>query len=442
MLRRELKQLFRLALPLAAAQAGTQMMTIVDVAVLGRYSSRDLAAVGYANAFFFAIAIVGMGAVFGIDPLVSQAVGAGDPVRARRVLWQGVWFALIVTAVLSFGIVGGAALMSHVGVDPGIILPGQQYLLIRGIGLAPLLLFLVVRAYLQAKSITRPLIVAMIVANIVNFFGDLLLVFGWGPIPALGAAGAAISTVAATLLELAIVVYAVSKIPVDAEDLRRWNGAEIARMVRVGWPVAMQLGAEIGIFALVGVLAARLGTAALAAHQVVISVASFTYTMALGVAGAGSVRVGIAVGSRDVASTRNAGRAAFLGGLTVMTISGIAFASFPGPLARLLTSDGPVIAIAIPLFIVAAFFQLSDGLQAVGSGILRGAGDTHFSFIANLIGHWLIGAPIAFWLGFHQRMGIVGLWWGLCVGLTVVAIMLVYRFERISASPIVPVIER
>lgn len=443
MLRKELRELFRLALPLAAAQAGTQLMTVVDVAVLGRYSARDLAAVGFANAFFFFVTVIGMGAIFGIDPLVSQAVGAGDPVRARRALWQGIWFALTVTAVLTLPLLAGAAIMPHVGVAHELLEPASAYLLIRTAGLAPLLLFLVMRAYLQALSITRPMIMAMVVANIVNFGGDVLLVFGAGPIPPMGAAGAALSTVAASVLEVAIVAFAAGAVDMSgSEHVRRWDTVEIVRQFRVGWPVAMQLAAEVGIFALVGVLAARLGTLQLAAHQVVLGLASVTYTMSLGVAAAGSVRVGNAVGSRRIAATRTAGRAAFIGGAAVMSVGAIVFASAPRLLARLVTDQQDVIAVAIPLFAIAALFQLSDGLQAVGSGVLRGAGDTHYAFIANLIGHWIIGVPLALYLGFSRGMGIVGLWWGLCAGLTAVAVLLVFRFERLSASPIVPVVER
>lgn len=443
MLRRELRQLFRLALPLAAAQAGTQLMTLVDVAVLGRSSARDLAAVGFANPFFFALTVIGMGAVFGIEPLISQAVGAGDPVRARRALWQGIWFALAVTAALTLPLLLAAAVMPHAGVDRDIVAPAIGYLLIRTIGLAPLLLFLVVRAYLQALHITRPMIVAMIVANIVNFFGDIMFVFGFGPIPAMGAPGAAISTVAASILEVYIVVRAAKRIEVQStQNLRAWNSAEIGRALRIGWPVSAQLGAEVGIFALVGLLAARFGTVPLAAHQVVLSLASFTYTMSMGVSAAGSVRVGTAVGSRSVEATRAAGRAAFIGGAAIMFAAALAFAIAPRPLAMLLTNQPAVIDLASSLFVIAALFQLSDGLQAVGSGALRGAGDTHFALIANLIGHWLIGAPIAFYLGFARGMGILGLWWGLCAGLTAVAAMLIYRFERLSRNAIVPVAER
>jgi MATE family multidrug resistance protein len=333
--------------------------------------------------------------------------------------------------------------MPHVGVARELVEPAVQYLLIRTAGLGLMLLFLVIRAYLQAYSITRPMVIAMALANIVNFGGDILLVFGAGPIPPLGAPGAAVSTVASSILQLAIVAMAARTVKVSASsDIRRWSGTEIRRMARIGWPVAMQLAAEVGIFALVGVLAARLGTVPLAAHQVVLTLASFTYCIALGVAAAGSVRVGVAVGSRNLTATRTSGRAAFIGGVAIMSFAAAIFAGLPRPLARLITSDLNVVDAAVPLFLIAAYFQLSDGLQAVGSGVLRGAGDTHFSFVANLIGHWVVGAPLALYLGFQRGMGIVGLWWGLCAGLTVVAAMLIHRFERLTGAPIVPIAER
>jgi MATE family multidrug resistance protein len=434
----ELRQLFRLAAPLAAAQAGSQLMGVVDIAVLGRYSARDLAACGLANAFFFAISVVGMGVLFGIDPLISQAVGAGDRMRARRVLWQGVWLALIVAGVLTVPLLLAVKLMHLFGVQRELIEPAKQYLLIRTTSLVPFLLFYVVRSYLQAHHVTRPLVISMVVCNIFNLIADIVLVFGWGVIPPLGAAGAAIATVAASVLQLAIVAAAVQKMNF-APGLHRWNGAEVFLAYRLGWPVALQMGLEVGVFALVALLAGRLGTLQLGAHQVVISLASFTFTVALGVASAGSVRVGLAIGARDAVRTRLAGHAAFIAAAGFMAVSALLFALAPAFLARLLTDDKAVIAVSLPLFFVAAFFQLSDGVQAAGAGVLRGAADTRYSFLANLFGHWLIGLPIALYLGFRMQMGIVGLWWGLCAGLTVVAVLLFMRFERLSSSGIAPV---
>lgn len=444
----ELKALFRLAAPLAAAQAGNQLMGLVDVAVLGRLGARELAGSGLANAVFFALSIMGMGMVMGVDPLIAQALGAGDRVRARKLLWQGAWLALAVSALLSVVMYVASGSLHLIGSKPELIEPARTYLLVRLTSLVPFLLFFVARAYLQAMARTRPLLVAMIAANLFNVAADILLVFGggilpeWaGPLrsfPALGVAGAALATVLCTILQLIVVGWAVFDEPDLPEVSHRPRKDEIFLAARVGWPVSLQMGAEVGIFALVALLASRLGTTELAAHQTVIGVASFTFTVALGVAAAGSVRVGKSVGARDAIATRISGHVAFVGGIAVMAASAIAFAAFPRGIARLVTNQEQVILAAIPLMVVAAVFQLSDGIQAVGAGVLRGAGDTRYAFYANLVGHWCVGLPVALLLGFKGGLGIAGLWWGLCAGLTIVAVLLFLRFEKLSRGEIVP----
>jgi len=438
--RRELRELLRLAVPLAAAQAGTQMMGLVDVAVLGRLGARELAGSGLANAVFFAFSVMGMGMVFGVDPLIAQAIGAGDRGRARHLLWQGVWLGLIVSGVLTLVLLAGAWALPLIGSKQELIAPARAYLLVRLLSLVPFLLFFVVRAYLQAHGVTRPMVIAMILANVLNLIGDIILVFGIeGWVPAFGVAGAAMATVLCTILELVIVVAAVKKIKMTEPFDPRPDRAAILQAARVGLPVALQMGAEVGVFALVALLASRLGTLQLAAHQLVIGLASFTFTVALGIAAAGSVRVGIGVGARDPIATRSAGYVAFLCGAGFMGLSALAFAVMPRLLTRLVTNQENVIAVAIPLMLVAAVFQLSDGVQAVGAGVLRGAGDTKYAFYANIVGHWVIGLPIALLLGFKMNFGITGLWWGLCAGLTVVAILLGLRFEKLSRGTIAPI---
>lgn len=445
---RECRELFRLALPLAAAQAGTQLMGLVDVAVLGRLGARELAASGLGNAIFFAMSVVGIGIVLGIDPLVAQAVGAHDRVRARRVMWQGVWLAIIIALALSVALLVGALAVPLVGAHELTAL-ARTFLLIRTLGVIPFLLFFVVRSYLQAHGLTWPILASMILANVANFLLDILLVFGgsdlpsWaGPlraIPPMGVAGAAISTVISTFLELAVVAAAVPFVDVPEHVDHRVRRRDVRRAFRIGLPVGLQMGAEVGIFALVALLAGNVGTLDLAAHQLVIGLASFTFTVALGVAAAGTVRVGLAIGARDALRTRLAGQATFLAGMGVMGVSALIFAAFPRLVARIVTNQQDVIEAAVPLFFVAAVFQLSDGAQAAGAGVLRGAGDTKYTFYANVVGHWLIGFPVAILLGFGLHLGVVGLWWGLCAGLTVVAILLFRRFDRLSKDEIAPV---
>jgi len=230
----------------------------------------------------------------------------------------------------------------------------------------------------------------------------------------------------------------VRRVHIDETVDHHWNRREVASAFRLGLPVGLQMGAEVGIFVLVGILAARLGALQLAAHQLVLGLISFTFTAALGVGAAGSVRVGVAVGARDARATRIAGHAAFLGGAGLMLLPALAFALIPRAVARLITDQPDVLAAAIPLFLIAAVFQMSDGTQGVGAGVLRGAGDTKFPFYANLLGYWAIGLPVALWLGFHLGLGITGLWWGLCAGLTIVAILLFMRFEKLSRTEITP----
>jgi MATE family multidrug resistance protein len=450
--RREFRELFRLAAPVAAAQAGTQMMGLVDVAVLGRLGARELAASGVGNAVFFAFSVIGTGIVLGIDPLVAQAVGAGDHVRARRALWQGVWLAITVSAVLTCVLAFGANALSYVGA-PELTEDARAFLLVRTTSLLPLLLFFVARSYLQAYGRTRPLLVAMIAANVLNLAGDIVFVFGghglpwWtGPlryVPALHVAGAAMVTTLCMILEVLILLVplrAMSRaMGLPAHVDHRWSARDVMHAFRIGLPIGLQMGAEVGIFALVALLAARVGTLQLAAHQVAIGLASFTFTIALGIAAAGSVRVGLGVGARDQLATRRSGHIAFIGGALVMGTSAAMFALIPRSLARLVTDQESVLAAAAPLLLVVAVFQLSDGIQAVGAGVLRGAGDTKYTLYANLFGHWCIGLPTALILGFYRGQGVVGLWWGLCTGLTVVAVLLFRRFERLSRSVIAPV---
>ncbi|HKO54656.1 MAG TPA: MATE family efflux transporter, partial [Thermoanaerobaculia bacterium] len=288
----ELRELFRLALPLCAAQAGTQLMSLVDLAVIGRLGARELGGAGLATAVFFAISILGMGTVLGVDPMIAQSVGAGDKVRARHVMWQGIWLSLIVAAVLTVPLLLGPLVFEWFGIAPDLVAPARSFLHIRTIGLAPILVFLTLRAYLQAHGITRPMLVSVIICNIFNVIADILFVFGGFGLPAMGVSGAALATVIASVIEVSIVAFAVWRLPLpphEAGPLHRWTPDEILRALRVGLPVGLQMGAEIGIFALVGLIAGRIGALPLAAHQLVLSLASFTYTISVGVATAGSV---------------------------------------------------------------------------------------------------------------------------------------------------------
>jgi multidrug resistance protein, MATE family len=449
--RAELSSLARLALPLAVASAGQALMGVVDTAVCGRAGGAVLAGTGLGNAIFIAAAIFGMGLMMGLDPLVSQAFGAGDPRRARHLLWQGTWLALVAGAVLAVPCALAPLLLRPLGIEDAIAVQASHFLWARAPSLPVLLVFVAGRSYLQGLGLTRAVVVATVVGNVVNLLADLLFVFGgaglpaWtGPlraVPPMGSGGSALATSLVTVVQMLVVGWAARAVttPGGVAGLRRPVGGTIGQAARVGLPVALHMGAEVGVFALVGFLAARLGQAPLAAHQIAIALASFSFTVAVGVGQAGAVRVGWAIGAGDTAAARRAGLVAFGAGAGVMSLSGVLFLLFPAGLARLMTDDAAVIGAAAPLMMVAAVFQVSDGVQAVGAGVLRGAGDTRFTFAANMIGHWVLGFPVALALGVLAGLGVTGLWWGLCLGLCAVAAALLARFLRISSREIRPI---
>ena len=429
----ELRKLLRLAAPIAISQAGYALMGLTDTAVVGRLGAPALGAIGLANGLFFGVAVIGVGAMMGLDPLFAQALGAGDEGRARGLIWQGLWLSVGVTLLLALPIAALPLLLEPAGIEPLVARQARLFLWLRLPGLWPLLGFAALRAYLQSAHRLRALLIATVVANLANLGLDIVLVFGKLGFPALGAPGAGLATSLCAFLQFAIVALVAHGGPPARPRL-----ADMKKALSVGIPVGLQMGAEVGVFALVGLLAGRLGARALAAHQVALSLASFTFCFALGIGQAGSVRVGWNVGARDTPAARRSGLSAFAGGALVMSVAALSFWLIPAQLARLLSDQQEVIDAAVPLLWVCAFFQISDGIQGVGAGVLRGAGDTRFPFLANLVGHYAIGMPVAIVLAFWFGMGVIGLWWGLCAGLTAVAIALLTRFLRLSSREIVP----
>jgi MATE family multidrug resistance protein len=453
--RAEVGALFRLALPLSLAMGGQALMGVVDTAVVGRAGAVALAGTGLGSALFIALSVFGWGVMMGLDPLFAQAFGAGDGAGARRLRWQAAWLALFASVALAVPSALAPLLLEPLGIPPDVAREATGYLLWRLPGLPFLLLYFGERGFLQAAGRVRPVLVAALAANVVNVPADLFFVFGGAALPAwagplramppMGAAGAAIATSICTALQAGILAWSAgalggagARLPPGAWTPRR---ADLRAALGVGVPIGLHLGAEVGIFSLVGFLAGRLGPIALASHQLALSVASLTFTVALGFGQAGSVRVGWAVGARDREGARRAGLAALACGVGFMAASGAVFLAAPAAIARALTDDPEVVARSVALLRIAALFQVSDGAQGVGAGILRGAGETRFTFTANMLGHWALGAPAALGLGFGLGMGVTGLWWGFTVGLTFVGVALAWRFLRLTSREIVPLRE-
>ncbi len=429
----EWKALVRLALPLSLAQGGQALMGLVDTAVLGRLSPEAQGGAGLASSFVFMVSFFGMGVMMALDPLVSQAVGAGDSKRAREHYWQGVWLSFITSFILVLLCLPLPVISTRFGVTDDVAQEAATYLKFRLAGIPFTLLFVAARSYLQGQGKTGPAVWAMLVANVANLILDIVLVFGFGPVPALGTAGAAIATTLCIALQFLILSRSFGVAPHGVSRALNWS--EIKKVAAVGLPIGAHLIAEAGVFTLAGFLSSRLGNVSSAAHQVALSWGSFSFSFAVGVGSAAATRVGWAIGRGESHLARKVGLTAFGVGALFMSVCSLLFLLAPGPLARLLTSE-EVVPLAVQLFVVLAVFQISDGIQAVGAGALRGAGDTQFAFWANVVGHWGVGFPLALVLGVYGNQGVIGIWWGLSAGLTAVAVALFSRFWFISGREI------
>jgi len=296
-------------------------------------------------------------------------------------------------------------------------------------------------------SVTRPIILATIFGNVANFLGNAVFIFGDRAlvkvglpalgIPGFGAVGSALSSSVACALMAGVLFLAISRFEAPADpERRRFDRGLAGTIARLGLPFGLQILAEVGVFTVVAILTGRLGAATASGHQVAITLASFSFTITIGIASATSVRVGHAIGRGDTPAARRAGFAGLLSSAGVMSTSLVAFFVAPVLLARILTDQPDVIAAALPLIRIAAFFQLSDGTQSTAAGALRGAGDARFPLWANIAGHYLVGLPIALLLGFGLGGGAAGLWWGLSAGLTAVGLALLARFARLTSRTI------
>jgi MATE family multidrug resistance protein len=430
----ELSAQIRLAIPLAAQQLGFQLMGTVDAALLGRYDDSALAAAGVGNSVLFAVVSVGLGVVMGLDTVLPQAVGAQRTAAARRSLAAGLRLAMLIGLGCTVVVLAAPALLSVADVPPDVVRDARLYINLRAIGIVPFLLSIALRSYLAAHHITRPLIAAVVIGNLVNAGLDLVLIFGAGPIPPLGVAGAAIATVSVQLAIVAI-YRAGARAIAGGGPAPVATRADVVEILRYGAPIGGHLLAEIGVFALATVLAAHLGTLPAAGHSIALNLASFTFSVAVGIGSATAVRVGHAIGAGDRQLARGRGLLGLRLGLAVMAVFAAAFVIAPRALAGLFTDSALVIAQAVPLLQIAALFQLSDGAQAIAAGALRGIGDTRATFVGNVLGHYGVGLAISLALAFGAGLGAPGLWWGLSAGLTVTALYLVQRFLAGTREP-------
>jgi MATE family multidrug resistance protein len=424
-----------LAIPVVLAELGWVTMGLVDTLMVGGLGPEAIGAVGIGTSLFMGVCVFAMGLLLGLDTLVAQSFGGGRLEDCHRWLVHGIALSVLLTVPVMLLLRLLSAALGAWGLNPQVLELLRPYLSALTWSVLPLLLYASFRRYLQGMGAVRPVMFALITANLFNLFANWVLIYGRLGAPTMGVRGSAWATVIARIgmagVLLAVIFHRErARRPGLFDTPLRIEIARMRRVLSLGLPAASQVTLEVGVFAAATALAGKLAPASLAAHQIAINIVAFTFMVPLGVASAGAVRVGQAVGRHDGVGAARSGWTALLFGTFFMSCAAVVFLLVPRWLIGAFTPDREVISAGISLLFVGALFQLFDGVQGVATGVLRGLGDTRTPMLWNLAAHWFIGLPVGYALCFQAGYGVIGLWWGLSTGLVICGVALLVVWAR------------
>lgn len=428
--RTEARKLLSLSIPVMVTQAGTMLLGVVDTVMVGQYQSEALGAASLGHLWTMGTMIFGLGIIFGMDPIVSQAHGRGDPATMARTLQRGVVLAMVLSLPIGCLWWFAEPALIFLKQDPALSQSAQSYSRVQVFSLPAFLVFNALRQYLQGRGIVRPALIVVVAANLVNAGLNWCFIYGRLGFPEMGVTGAGLATgITRVFLLLALLaliwvgrLHQEAWIPWSRQSLRF---AGFRDVLLHGIPVGLQYGLEVWAFQIATILAGWLGKTQLGAHSIVLNLASLSFMLPLGISIGTVTRVGNLVGERRFHRAQLAAWVAMALGASVMAGSACLFVLGRSLLPSFYSTDQALLQHAIHALPIAGAFQLFDGIQVVGGGVLRGMGRTRPAAVFNLLGYYVLALPLSYWLAFTCGQGLAGIWWGLCLGLGVVALLLV-----------------
>jgi MATE family multidrug resistance protein len=438
----------KLAYPIILGMLGHTIVGIVDNIMVGRLGSTELAAVSLGNSFVFIAMSLGIGFSTAITPLVAEADGKSDIAKGRSAFHHGLYLCSILGVIL-FGIIYfSKPLIAFMGQPENVVELAKPYLDIVAFSLIPLIIFQAYKQFADGMSETKYSMWATILGNLVNVLLNYLLIYGIWIFPELGIVGAAIGTIVSRFVMLGYMHYMMNLKKKFHPYFKDFSLKEIKRevnikIIKLGTPSAMQMFFEVALFTGAIWLSGRLGTTSQAANQIALSLASFTFMFAMGLSVAAMIRVGNQKGLEDFKKLRLVAFSIFLLAIILEIIFALIFVVFHEyfPLQFIKTVDDlgnpileniEVVKIAAQLLLVAAVFQISDGIQVVVLGALRGLQDVKIPMYMTFVSYWVIGFPISIYLGLYTSYAAAGIWIGLLAGLSAAAILLFFRFNYLT----------
>jgi len=448
--RHEVRPTLALALPIMAGMVSQMLMGLADTIMVGRVGVVPLAASAFVNALAHLPLVFGLGLLSCIAVQTSQAYGAKRPAEAGEVLRHGLAMSAIIGLLAMLALFALHPLLGHMGQSPEVAAASGNYLLLFGASLLPALIAHGCKQFSDALNHPWLPTLVMLGSVLLNIFLNWILIYGnWGA-PALGLEGAGWATlIARIVLATVLIGYVLRATAMRTFHPLRWqiafSGAQFRTMFTVGWPVGAQHFFEVSAFTLGAIMMGWIGADAIAAHQIAISCAAMTFMSALGIGAATCIRVGHAYGAKQFQRTRRIGFSAIAMAATLMGGFGIVFALAGKPIAGLFIESPTVVALTAQLLIVAAIFQIADGVQVTSLSALRGLSDVRVPAVIAVVAYWFVALPVGYVLAFRAQLGVVGMWIGLAAGLGAAAVGLTRRFHwhtRKSAPhrPVPPVV--
>lgn len=429
------KDNFRLAYPVVISQLGHTLVHFSDTVIIGHTGEVPLAAVALGGSLFSIFMVMGIGMSYGLTPLIAQEHGRKNPDQCGFLLRHSLVINVILGLVLSSVIILGSYHLDLLGQELEVRTLAKPFLQLLGISFFPLMIFLTFKQFAEGLGFTRQAMRISIIGNVLNIVIGITLVYGLFGAPKLGVVGVGIATLTDRVLMAVAMAWYVLSSRRFRDYLVRFRQqyisiAAIKQLLGIGTPVALQYIFEISAFSSAIVMAGWIGSREQAAHQIAINLASITYMMASGISAAAGIRSGNNFGAGNWKDLRASAIASYHMVLLMMSATALLFMLGCRLLPLMYISDAAVVDIAAHLLIIAAFFQLFDGTQVVGLGILRGLGDVRVPTVITLLAYWVLGLPLAYVFGFIFNFGIQGIWWGLLIGLLTASVLLFFRFQH------------
>lgn len=448
---KEFRYNLKLASPVMLGMLGHTFVSFIDNIMVGQLGAAELAAVSLGNSFIFIAMSIGIGFSTAITPLVAEADTEGNFEKGKSVFKHGLFLCTVLGLIL-FGILLFAKPLMYIMDQPEeVVNLAIPYLDLVAFSLVPLIIFQAFKQFSDGLSLTKYPMYATIVANLLNVAINYVLIFGKFGFPEMGIVGAAVGTLVSRFVMVAYLWWLLakrekSKAYVTNLKFFQLSKQPIKKLSNLGLPSAMQMFFEVGIFTAAIWLSGTLGANAQAANQIALNLSSMTFMVATGLSVAAMVRVGNQKGLKDFKALKRIAESIFLVGFIFAVIFALLFVAFHQMLPDLYVDlDDPenavdtaeVVKIAATLLLTAAVFQISDSLQVIALGALRGLQDVKIPTIITFISYWVVGFPISYYLGKAEAYGSLGIWIGLIAGLTVAAILLFIRFNLLTKKLIV-----